>query len=200
MTQKNIEACVPVEISDEDIYEAMSEIPGYLDITPGDFKEVYLHAYRHALLRLTRSVQVEDVMTVDVVSVDRKTPITIVAELMAREKVSGVPVVESDGTVAGVISERDFLATMGVAEAGTIMEVMATCLRGGSCLTAPAAERLAEDIMTAPAVTVRADTPLMEAANIMAMRGINRLPVVDETGKMVGIASRADVVRSSLVG
>jgi len=200
MTEKNIETCVPVDISDDDIYEAMSEIPGYLDITPGDFKEVYLSAYRHAVLRLTRSVRVSDVMTADVVSVNRKTPIALVARLMAEKRVSGIPVLESDGTVVGIISERDFLGTMGVSEGGTFMEVIATCLRGGSCLTAPLTECSAEDIMTTPAVTVRADTPLIEAANIMATRGINRLPVVDETGRMVGIASRADVVRSSLVG
>ena len=63
MKQQDIEACVPVDLSDEDIYEAMREIPGYLDITPGDFKEVYLKAYQHALSRLTRSVTVEEVMT-----------------------------------------------------------------------------------------------------------------------------------------
>ncbi|MCA1960184.1 MAG: CBS domain-containing protein [Desulfomonile sp.] len=199
MTEKYIEACLPVDISDDDIYEAMREIPGYLDITPGDFKEVYLSAYRHAVLRLTRSVRVAEVMTKTVVSVTRKMPINLVAELMAEKKVSGIPVLENDGTVAGIISERDFMVTMGVGGAGTFMEVIATCLRGGSCLTAPLSERLAEDIMTSPPVTVKPETTLLEAANIMATRGINRLPVVDDMGHMVGIASRADVVRSSLV-
>jgi CBS-domain-containing membrane protein len=191
---------VPVDISDDDIYEAMSEIPGYLDITPGDFKEIYLKAYQHALLRLTRSVRVAQVMTADVVSVERKTPITAVADLMAQHRVSGVPVVEVDGTVAGVISERDFLVTMGVGETGRFMEVIAACLRGRSCLAVPLRARVAEDIMSSPPVTVTADTPLMEVADLMTSHGVNRVPVVDEKGRLVGIASRGDVVRSSLVG
>jgi len=66
MTVERIDACVPVDISDEDIYEAMKDISGYLDITPADLKEVYLKAYRHAVTRLTRSVKVRDVMTRDV--------------------------------------------------------------------------------------------------------------------------------------
>lgn len=199
MTRKDIDVCVPVDISDEDIYEAMTEIPGYLDITPGDFKEVYLKAYEQALKRLSRSVKVEEVMSTEVVYVERKTPLREVAQLMAQRRVSGVPVVESDGTVAGVISETDFLSTMGDAKSQTFMDVVADCLGGGRCLAAPMRVQTAEDIMSTPAVTVSPETPLMEVANIIADQGINRVPVIDEAGKLVGIASRADVVRSSLV-
>lgn len=199
MADTTIDACVPVEISDDDIFEAMTQIPGYLDITPGDFKEVYLKAYQHALQRLTRSVHVKEVMTTEVAAVLRSTSIREVAELMARRRVSGVPVLNTDRSVAGVISERDFLRTMGGEQSATFMDVIADCLRGGKCLAAPMRIQCAEDIMTAPPVTVNPDTSVMEVANIMARQRINRVPVVDATGKLVGIASRADVVRSSLV-
>ena len=199
MTQEIIDACVPVDISDEDIFAAMSQIPGYLDITPGDFKEVYLKAYQHALQRLSRSVRVEEVMTVEVASVLKSTSIKEVAELMARRRVSGVPVLDDGGSVVGVISERDFLRTMAGEQSQTFMDVIADCLGGGKCLAAPMRIQCAEDIMSAPPVTVTPDTSLMEVANIMARQKINRVPVVDAAGQLVGIASRADVVRSSLV-
>ncbi len=199
MTDTTIDACVPVEISDDDIFEAMTQIPGYLDITPGDFKEVYLKSYQHALQRLTRSVHVKEVMTTEVAAVLRSTSIREVAELMARRRVSGVPVLNTDRSVVGVISERDFLRTMGDEQSATFMDVIADCLRGGKCLAAPMRIQCAEDIMTAPPVTVNPDTSVMEVANIMARQRINRVPVVDATGKLIGIASRADVVRSSLV-
>jgi CBS domain-containing membrane protein len=199
MTDTTLDACVPVDISDEDIFGAMNEIPGYLDITPGDFKEVYLKAYQHALKRLTRSVTVEEVMTSEVASVPRKASIKDVAQLMAQRKVSGVPVLDAGGSVVGVISERDFLRLMGGEQSGTFMDVIADCLRGGTCLAAPLRVQYAEDIMSAPPVTVTADVSLMEVANIMARKGINRVPVVDGTGRLIGIASRADVVRSSFV-
>lgn len=200
MTNQDIEACEPVDISDDDIYEAMKDISGYLDITPGDFKEVYLKAYRHAVLRLTRSVRVIEVMTKDVAAVSGDTPLEDVAEIMAARKVSGVPVIDGDGKVIGVVSEKDLLSVMGAGAASNFMEVIAHCLKGRSCLAVPVREKVAADIMSSPAVTVKEETPVMEVAGLFTQRGVNRVPVVDANGRMVGIVSRGDVVRSSCFG
>jgi CBS domain-containing membrane protein len=200
MTSQDIEACVPVDISDDDIYEAMKDISGYLDITPGDFKEVYLKAYRHAVLRLTRSVKVAEVMTKDVAAVFGDTPLKDVASIMAANNVSGVPVIDVDGKVIGVVSEKDLLSVMGGRSAKTFMEVIAQCLKGRSCLAVPVIEKVAGDIMSAPALTVREDTAVVEVAGLFTQRGINRVPVVDKNGRMVGIVSRGDIVRSSGFG
>lgn len=197
MTEQPVAVCAPVDISDEDIYEAMRDIQGYLDITPGDFKEVYLKAFRHAIERLTRGVKAEEVMTRDVAHVTRQTPLKDVARIMAVRGVSGVPVLESDSKVAGVISEKDFLAAMGARVAKSIMEVVAQCLGGNSCLAAPSRAKSAEDIMNRPAVTVGPETPVIEVADILTRNRINRVPVVDSDGHLIGIVSRADVVRWS---
>ncbi|MGC8605481.1 MAG: CBS domain-containing protein, partial [Desulfomonilaceae bacterium] len=63
MADTSFKACAPVDISDDDIFKAMRDISGYLDITPSDFKELYIKAYQHALSRLTRIVKVREVMT-----------------------------------------------------------------------------------------------------------------------------------------
>jgi CBS domain-containing membrane protein len=194
-----VDACVPVNISDDDIYDAMKDIPGYLDITPGDFKEVYLKAYQHAIQRLTRLVKARDVMMRDVVSVLTDTPLTAIAEIMAERKISGVPVVNEAGVPVGVISEKDILALMAPGGIRTFMQVVAECLGGTSCLAAPVRSHTAAKVMSSPAVTVSEDTSLMEVADILTHKGINRVPVVDVNGKMTGIISRGDVVRSSVV-
>jgi CBS domain-containing protein len=199
MTKTTIDACVPVSISDDDIFEAMRNISGYLDITPGDFKEVYLKAYQHAVFRLTQSVKVADVMTREVAFVRENTPLKEVAELMAVRKISGVPVVDDAGKVAGVISEKDFLTVMGGGQAGTFMAVIAQCLLGKGCLAAPARAQSARDIMTTPAVTVTRETPILEVAALFSEKKINRVPVVDAAGLMIGIVSRADALKSSFV-
>ena len=102
-----------LDLTDQDVYEAMKAIPGYLDITPGDFKELYRHAYRRALERLSRSVTAKDIMARDVSSVRPDTPLHEVADIMGRRGISGVPVVDAGGIVMGVISETDFLVRMG---------------------------------------------------------------------------------------
>lgn len=196
MTESSIDACVPVAISDDDIFEAMRDISGYLDITPGDFREVYLRAYQHAVKRLKQSVRASDVMTREVVFVKQNTPLKEVAEFMAERKISGVPVVDDSGKVAGIISERDFLNVMGAEHAENFMTVVAQCLLGKGCLAAPYRAKFARDIMTSPAVTVAPDIPILEIAAILSEKSINRVPVVDANGVMIGIVSRGDVVGS----
>ncbi len=194
------DAPLRMEISDEDIYEAMKDISGYLDITPEDLKEIYRHAYRHAMERIARTVKAADVMTREVYTVRRETPLKEVAETMAERRVSGVPVTEEDGTVVGVISEKDFLRRMGAGETETFMGVVAECMKGDGCIALTIRAQRAEEIMTSPAVTVREDTAVREIARIFTERKINRVPVVDAEGRIVGIVSRADIVRSSFFG
>uniref|UniRef100_A0A7C3UX97 CBS domain-containing protein n=1 Tax=Desulfobacca acetoxidans TaxID=60893 RepID=A0A7C3UX97_9BACT len=102
-----------VELKEEDIMAAMQEIHGYLDITPGDFKQIYILAYQHALERLSRELTAAEIMTRKVISVTADTPLAEVAEAMGKRGVSGVPVVDDQGRVVGVISEKDFLRSMG---------------------------------------------------------------------------------------
>lgn len=184
-----------VDISDEDIYEAMKEIPGYLDITTGDFKEVYQLAYRYAVRRLTTSVKARDVMTKDVIFIKRYAPIEEAADILARNSIAGAPVIEDDGSVVGVISEKDFLSRMGAKDPRTFMGVIAQCLKGKGCVAVSIRAQKAEDIMSRPPVTVRADTSVHEIARIFTERKINRVPVIDSAGKLTGIVARTDILR-----
>ena len=196
---KKKDLTIDVEISDNDIYEAMKDIPGYLDITPADLKEIYKFAYRHALQRITQAVRAHDIMTTQVFSVNRTTPVMEVAELMAEKTVSGIPVLEEDGKVAGIISEKDFLSHMGSRDNTHFMAVVAECLKGKGCVAMPIRSQKAEDIMTSPAVTVKEDTSVIEIANLFTEKNINRVPVINEEGRLKGIVSRADIVRASLM-
>ncbi len=185
-----------IEISDEDIYEAMKDIPGYLDITPDDLKASYRHAYRHAVERIMHSVTASQLMTRTVLHVGRKTPLQEVAEIMAGNGISGLPVTEEHMTVAGVISEKDFISRMCTDAAGNFMCVIAECLKNRGCIALTIRAQNAEDIMTSPAISVREDTNLAEIISMFAERAINRVPVVDLEGHLVGIVSRGDIIRS----
>lgn len=187
---------VEVEISDDDIYEAMKDIQGHLDITPADLKEVYKFAFRHAFRRITGSVRAKDIMTAQVFSVRRDAPLGDVAALMAEKNVSGIPVLDEDDRIAGIISEKDFLRHMGSTDMTHFMSVVAAYLKGKDCAPLPISSKRAGDIMTAPALTVEAETPAMEIAALFDANNINRVPVAGKDGKLAGIVSRADLVRA----
>jgi CBS domain-containing protein len=185
-----------IEVSDEDIYEAMKDVQGYLDITPADMKELYRLAYRHAFSRITSSVRAKDIMTVKVFSVKKTAPVQEVADLMAAEGISGVPVLDEDGKLAGVISEKDFLSSMGSKDKTHFMGVVAECLKGG-CVALPVRRKKAEDLMSTPPVTIDEETTVTEIARLFAQKNINRVPVVDREGNLRGIVSRGDIVRAA---
>jgi len=191
--------CTPefFDISDDDIFKAMKEIPGYLDITPGDFKDLYRFAYKQAIERLTRSVKALDVMTKTVISVERHTSSGEVAFLLATNGIAGAPVVDERKKVVGVISEKDFLLHMGSKDTRSFMDVIAQCLSNKGCVAITMRQDKAEDIMTSPAITIREDTPVSEIVNIFTEKSINRVPVTDDQGNLLGIVARADILQSS---
>jgi CBS domain-containing membrane protein len=189
-----------IEIKDEDILEAMRAIPGYLDITPGDFKEVYRLAFQHALERLSRAVTAAEIMTTDMVAVNPDTPLAEVAAAMGRRGVSGVPVIDAERQVVGVISEKDFLAHLGVKEPRNFMSLLAGCLKTKGCGGLPIKLALAKDIMTSPAITVALDTPVRNLAALLTLKSINRVLVTDPAGRLLGLVSRGDVVTATMGG
>jgi CBS domain-containing protein len=187
-----------IDINESDILEAMRAIPGYLDITPGDFKEIYLLAFQHALERLSRAVTATEIMTTDVLTVAPGTPVAEVAAAMGQRGVSGVPVVDAENKVVGVISEKDFLTRMGVQDAKNFMSLVATCLMTKDCMTLPLKAALARDIMNSPAVTVAPDTPVRDIAALLTQKSVNRVAVTDSDGRLLGLVSRADIVKATM--
>ena len=182
------------EIADADIFAAMKEISGYLDITPGDFKEVYLLAYRHARERLLRQVTAREIMTRDVAWVRVDTPLPEVAALMAQRGVSGVPVLDAADRVVGVISEKDFLRSMSGGGITSFMGLVAARLGEGGCQGQSLSGRQAADLMSSPAVTVTEDTRVMEIIKLFKEKGLNRVPVLDAQGRLSGLVSRGDLL------
>lgn len=138
---------------------------------------------------------VRDVMTdaADLVTVPADATLKQVAELMLERRVSGLPVVDAEGRVLGVISEADVVSGETGGTGGQGMIARARALADPGALSIP---RTAGEAMSSPAVTIGPDETVMEAAHRIAERGVNRLPVVDEDGKLVGIIARADVVRA----
>ncbi|HTK45489.1 MAG TPA: CBS domain-containing protein [Patescibacteria group bacterium] len=142
---------------------------------------------------------VRDVMTHAVKTVRPETPLKDVARVLLDRGISGVPVVDAKGTVLGVVSEADFLIKEQGARA--VRHRRLETLLGESAEVRTQRDKLAAgtagQAMTAPAVTVAPTCAISDAAAIMTSRRINRLPVVDKD-RLVGIVSRADLVRAYL--
>ena len=144
-------------------------------------------------------MEAKDVMNRDVVYVTPGTLLKEVAETMGRHGISGVPVVDEDQKVVGIISEKDFLSHMGVQKNITFMSVVAECLIGSGCMAVDIRGKMAADIMTSPAITVYEDTSIMEVDSRMRNHRINRVPVLNQMDKLSGIVTRTDLLPSSCI-
>lgn len=140
-------------------------------------------------------MNVRDAMTSDVAVVTGDTPLKDVARLLIERRISGVPVVDEQGTLRGVVSEADFVTKEAGTERGARSWLRWLVGSEAEHHRTVLEARTAGEAMTAPAITIGPDRPLSEAAQRMDQHRINRLPVV-EGGKLVGIVSRADVVRA----
>lgn len=136
--------------------------------------------------------KVKNVMSTDVATVREGTPFQDVARLLAQRDVSAVPVVDRYGHVLGVVSEGDLLIKQGTQEI-QFSRSLWTWWRD-RVNHRRAAATTARELMTAPAITVPATTTVAGAARTMAEHRVKRLPVVDDTGTLVGIVSRRDVL------
>ncbi len=110
-----------------------------------------------------------DIMTHRVYTTTPQATVQEVAQLLTRERISGVPVVNPDGKLIGIVTEADIIAKT------------------------TASNLHAKDIMSSEVIVVGEDTPVSEIARLLTDKKIKRVPVVHE-GRLIGIVSRADIV------
>ncbi|KAB1149752.1 CBS domain-containing protein [Streptomyces luteolifulvus] len=142
--------------------------------------------------------KVGSVMTKDVVRAAYGTPFKEVTRLLSEHNISGLPVVDEDEKVIGVISQTDLIARQAATPDPYEPERrfrFAGLTRGARRKAAKATARTAGQLMTEPPITVRAEETIVEAARVMARRQVERLPVLDETGRLVGIVTRRDLLQ-----
>jgi CBS domain-containing protein len=136
---------------------------------------------------------VKDLMTTPVVTVGPETPFKEIVACLAEHRVSAVPVVDDSRRVLGVVSEADLLLKEEFPEPEQDLPLWWT--RRARLDRAKAAASVARDLMTVAVVAVSPDATVAEAARRMHTAKVKRLPVVDRSGRLLGIVSRSDLLK-----
>lgn len=146
---------------------------------------------------------VKDIMTTNVITVNKNATIEEIVKILIHNNISGVPVVDDNGKLVGIVTEKDLIYK-------DIEPKFPACVEflGGMFFVEGIKnyeEKLkkflankAEDIMTSEVVTITEDMDVKEVAEIMVEKGVKRLPVLKDE-KVIGIVSRSDVVRSLIL-
>jgi len=142
-------------------------------------------------------MQAKDIMTVSVVTVTPDTGIKEIAKLLAERQISGVPVVDGEGRVLGIVSEGDLIrradrSTFKGPKAWWLIFVVSPEKRAEEYIKDHGL--LARDVMTREIVTVPEDASLHDIALLLEKHRIKRVPVIRD-GKLTGIVSRANLLQ-----
>jgi CBS-domain-containing membrane protein len=125
-----------------------------------------------------------------------ETPLTEVVELLLRRNVKAIPVVDERWHVVGIITGGDLLRRGELALRLSVKQDLDDETLRARLGALARSRTVARDVMTHPVHTLEADVDLSQAIRLMAERRLKRFPVVDRQGTLVGIVSRADVLRA----
>lgn len=144
----------------------------------------------------------KDIMTTDVITVSPQDDVEKMARLLLEHRISGLPVVDDSGKLVGVVTEADLV----LREKHVRNPFFVVLFDSPIYLENPnrfledikrTAARKVGELMSTKLYTVGPETTVTDVATMIAEKGINRVPVVDNDGKLIGIISRQDIIRAS---
>lgn len=143
----------------------------------------------------------QDIMTSEIISVQKDMSVRELAQLLSDKKISGVPVIDEENNLLGVVTENDLIDQAKKVHIPTVMALF------DSFVFLENPERLEKDlkkmsastvgdICTSEIITANTETKVDELATIMAEKRVHTLPVLDQEGTMVGVIGKSDIIRT----
>ncbi|MFZ5969465.1 MAG: CBS domain-containing protein [Bacillota bacterium] len=145
-------------------------------------------------------MKAKDIMNRDVITVKAEQSIQDAAKMLLENKISGMPVIDDEGRVVGIISEADLIyreknihtpGFVSILQGIVFLESMKSM---ENQIRKIAASKV-EDVMTAKVIVVKEDTKTEDIVDLMLEKRINRVPVVNDDGNLVGIVTRSDILK-----
>ncbi len=136
---------------------------------------------------------VKEIMSTTVKTANRDTLIKDIASVMCLNNISGVPVVDDNNALVGILSEKDILKVMFPDVSRVMEDGVKPNFESMEADYKSILDKKASDLMTKTVASVTLDMPLLKAASMMCLKNIRRIPVTDADGKLVGIISIGDV-------
>jgi len=184
------------ELQREDFQNALKDLDTYIDVTMDDLMQIHHMANEHARLRQTEQIVVSDLMSRDVATVNPDTPVKEAAQVLLDRRISGLPVVDKNKELVGIVTEADFLTAIGIPchhpthSLWHTLEAMFKQPAQSGTSSATVGSIMVKDI-----ITIGEDKTLHEVIEAMKQHHIKRLVVTNEQQQVKGIITRSNLVR-----
>ena len=179
-----------------DFVMALQEMGTYVDVSINDLMHIQKLAEKYSRLRNTESVLVAKLMSHPVVTVKPDSTLSDAAHLLVTHKISGLPVVNDENKLVGIITEADFLRALGVPPRHPGHSVWQTLenIFNQPVVQASDTEGLVSDLMMKNVITISPHRSLHNALEKMKQNQIKRLVVCDDAQRVIGMITRSDLI------
>lgn len=185
-----------IDLTREDFVNAMKEMDTFMDVAVDDLLELNSKAAKYARHRKTESLRIDHLMTRDVLTVAPDTSLAEAAHLLVTHRISGLPVVDAEQRLLGVITEADFLRAMGVPShhpTHSLWQTLESMFAHHTEIHEPTGT--VADLMIENVVTVKPEQTLHDVIEVMKQNRIKRVIVCDSERRVLGMVTRSDLVR-----
>ncbi|MEJ2360322.1 MAG: CBS domain-containing protein [Gammaproteobacteria bacterium] len=182
-----------LELTDEDIQDAMQHISGYIDISTADFQEIYHLAHRHALQRLFGGVRAGTLMRVGIEALLPDMRLDQAAASMAKQGLKSLPVVGGNGLVVGMLTETDFLRRL---KADTFLELLLRLINDVNGFSHRCHETPVSEAMMGTPITIGEQAGFFQIIKAFHQHEGRSMAVVDTDGRLRGLLLRKDFIEA----
>lgn len=180
----------------EDFIHALEEIDTFVDITVDDLMDVKNRAEKYARKREAENHPVKDIMTTPVITLNEHHKLSEVANIMVTQRISGIPIVDDQKKLIGLITEADLLRSLGLSDLNPSRSLWQSLENMFSHhYEIQDNNGLVSDRMTRHVITILPQQSLHDALNLMSKHVIKRIIVCDEQRYVLGMITRTDLVR-----
>jgi CBS domain-containing membrane protein len=180
----------------DDVINALKDVDSFIDVTVDDLMDIYSRAEKYASRRTTGHLKVSDLMSQPVTTVHHARSLAEAAHLLVSSRISGLPVVDDDNKMIGIITEADFLRALGVPSSHpthSVWQTLEAMFSHDTTIKDPT-EQITE-LMIRNVVTVAPDKTLHDVISLMKKHKIKRVVVCDDHRHVLGMVTRSDLVR-----
>ncbi len=184
------------QLQPDDFVLALKEMGTYIDVSIDDLMQLNQKAEKYARRRARESRLVEELMTQSVITVHPDCTLSDAAHLLVTSKISGLPVVDDENKLLGIITEADFLRALGVPthrSGHSVWQTLENMFHQQVQALEP--EGVVADLMIKKVVTVTPQHSLHQVLDVMKQNEIKRVIVCDDNQHVVGMITRSDLVR-----
>lgn len=183
----------------DDLRGALRDFDIYLDISEDDLVRVFDRAGTHAFRRKLGNITCADIMSRDLATVEFGTELEEVWARLRYHRVKAIPVVDRFHRVLGIVTLVDFLKRANLKTYATFEDKLVSFIRHTTGTHSDKPEVVGQ-IMATPVTTVRMDSHIVELVPLLSDKGLHHLPVVDASGRLVGMITQSDLIAALYVG